>query len=155
MPLFRGSMAGASAWCELTDFEIVQLPIGAQRTFPRAAQQERLLIVAGACRVARGGEESDATAGAKYGLAEPGTEFAITAVREPTTLVRLCGTWGPETGGWGLFRVEEIADPVERGDPTDYPKRTRIDNHYHDCERLWTGNGAGAGASSGISAVIS
>jgi mannose-6-phosphate isomerase-like protein (cupin superfamily) len=70
-------------------------------------------------------------------LTGPDDHFAASDVREPTTLVHLCGRWGEETGGWGLFRVEEIERPVERGDPTPYPKRTRIDNHYHDCDECY------------------
>ena len=64
----------------------------------------------------------------------PDKHFAVLDVREPTVLVHLCGTWGEETGGSALSRVREIADPVERGDPVTYPKRSSIDNHYHDCD---------------------
>ena len=137
MPLFRDGMAAAPAWCELTSFEIVELPAGATRDFARTAPHERLLVASGSCRVAHGGEETDAMAGAKLELAGSDDHFAVLEVRQPATLVHLRGTWGDETGGWGLFRVEEIADPVERGDPVTYPKRTRIDNHYHDCDEYY------------------
>ena len=137
MPLFRDGLGSAPAWCELTLFEIIRLSAGARHAFAPSGRKERLIVASGACRLALGGEEVDATEGAKYELPAPGAHAAIVETREPTTVVRLCGSWGDETGGWGLFRVEEVADPVERGDPTDYPKRTRIDNHYHDCDEYY------------------
>ena len=137
MPLFRDGLGSAPAWCELTAFEIIRLPAGARHDFAPSGQKERLIVASGACRLALGGAEVDATAGTKHELPAPGAHAAVVETREPTTVVRLCGTWGDETGGWGLFRVEEVADPVERGDPTDYPKRTRIDNHYRDCDEYY------------------
>lgn len=137
MPLFRHGLAEAPAWCELRSFAVVELPVGARHDFPRTAPRERLLVVAGACRVAHGAEERDATEGTKCELSALDDHFAVLAVREPTTLVHLCGRWGDETGGWGLFRVREVAEPVKRGDPVDYPTRTDIDNHYHDCDEFY------------------
>lgn len=137
MPLYRDRMATAPAWCELTAFEIIELPAGARREFARTAPRERLIVASGDCRLAHGGEETDGAEGTKIELAGPDDHFAVTEVRQPTTLVHLRGTWGDETGGWGLFRVEDIENPVERGDPATYPKRTRIDNHYHDCDEYW------------------
>src|SRR5215218_7216920 len=128
MPLFRDGLRSAPAWCELTAFEIVRLPAGARHQFAPSGHKERLLVASGACRLALGGEAVEATAGSKHELPAPGADAAILATREPTTVVRLCGTWGEETGGWGLFRVEEVADPRDRGDPVDYPKRTNFDS---------------------------
>jgi mannose-6-phosphate isomerase-like protein (cupin superfamily) len=137
MPLFRDGMAAAPDWCELRSFAIVELPVGAQRDFPRTAPRERLLVAAGNCRLACGGEEIDGTEGTKVELSGPDDHFAVTEVREPTTVVHLCGTWGDETGGWGLFRVREVVNAVDKGDPVDYPKRTTLDSHYHDCDEFY------------------
>ena len=136
MPLLRDGMTTAPAWCELKDFAIVSLAAGEGCEFPRSAAKERLIVASGSCRITFGGEEVAANAGDKYELPDAEAHFAITATEEPTTVVRLCGTWGAETGGWGLFSVEE-SDAPEWGDPTAYPKRTRIDNHYHDCDEYW------------------
>jgi mannose-6-phosphate isomerase-like protein (cupin superfamily) len=130
-------MHGAPAWCELSSFEIVRLPIGGTHRFPRCGPQERLILAAGACTVVWGDQRHDARAGDKIALRPQDGDIAVSAVREPATLVRLCGNWGDETGGWGLFTVQEVEHPVERGDATDYPKRTNIDNHYHDCDECW------------------
>src|SRR6476659_9908230 len=108
MPLLRDTMDSAPAWCELSSFEIVRLPVGARREFPRQSRQERLLVASGACRLRWGGEAMDAEAGSKAALRADDEGFLVSDVREPTTLVRLSGDWGEETGGWGLFSVQEI-----------------------------------------------
>jgi len=136
MPLFHGGMAEAPTWYELTDFAIVTLAAGEGRTFARRAARERLLIADGRCRVAFDHEEHEAAAGDKYLIPDDVAAYTVTAVAEPATLIPLGGTWGDETGDWGLFAVDE-EDVPERGDPTDYPKRTRIDNHYHDCDEYY------------------
>ena len=137
MPLFRDGLGSAPAWCELTSFEVLRLPAGARHDFPRIAPRERLIVASGTCRLACGAEQLDAAAGTRCELRDPEARFAVQATREPTTMVRLCGTWGDETGGWGLFQVAEVEHPVERGDPVDYPKRTNMDNHYHDCDEYY------------------
>jgi mannose-6-phosphate isomerase-like protein (cupin superfamily) len=136
MPLLRDGMGHAPAWCELTDFAIVPLAPGESRTFARRDKRERLLVIAGSCRVACGGAEHAAAPGDKYEIPDDVADCTVTAGGEPATVITLSGTWGAETGGWGLFSVEEMDTP-ERGDPTDYPKHTRIDNHYHDCDEYW------------------
>jgi mannose-6-phosphate isomerase-like protein (cupin superfamily) len=47
------------------------------------------------------------------------------------------GHWGAETGGSGVFTVAESDEPSNPGDPVDYERRTRFDNHYHDCDEYW------------------
>lgn len=136
MPLIRAGMQSAPAWCELTAFEIVHVPVGASQHFTRRGNRERVIVAAGACRLTWGGNAQEAGEGTKVELGDD-EAFAVSDIREPVTLVRLCGHWGEETGGWGLFAVREVPDPVERGDPTDYPKRTSLDNHYHDCDEFW------------------
>jgi len=49
----------------------------------------------------------------------------------------MCGRWGDETGGAGIFTVSKADNPSDRGDPIDYPKETNFDNHYHDCDEYW------------------
>lgn len=137
MPVFHGDMRSAPAWCELSSYEIVHLPIGSQHRFMHVGQQERLIVAAGSCRIAWAGGQREASAGTKCELGAGEGSFTVLDVLEPTTVVRLYGHWGEETGGWGLFAVSEVDDPVERGDPVAYPKRTTIDNHYHDCDEYW------------------
>lgn len=136
MPLLRDGMGHAPAWCELTDFATVTLAPGESRTFARRAPRERLLVVDGDCRVIIGDARHDASGGDKYEVPDDIRGYTVMAGADPATVVTLSGTWGDETGGWGLFTVVE-EDAPERGDPTDYPKHTRIDNHYHDCDEFY------------------
>jgi mannose-6-phosphate isomerase-like protein (cupin superfamily) len=155
MPLFHGDMHGAPAWCELSSFEIVRLPIGGTHRFTRCGPQERLIVAAGSCLLAWDEQRLDASRGDKIELRPEDGALTVTDVREPATLVRLCGAWGEETGGWGLFTVQEIEHSAERGDPTAYPKRTNIDNHYHDCDEFWILlEGRGTAVSEGTSYAV-
>jgi mannose-6-phosphate isomerase-like protein (cupin superfamily) len=52
-------------------------------------------------------------------------------------VIHLCGTWGDETGGWGLFRVREVENAEDKGDAVSYLKRTTLDSHYHDCDEFY------------------
>src|SRR5215472_2353425 len=116
MPLISERHQVFPAWCELAAFEIVHLPVGARHVFSRREPQERLIVAAGSCRIGMGGRSVDASEGTKVELDPTGGAFVVDDVRTPVTLVRLSGSWGTELGGWGLFAVNEIADPVERGD---------------------------------------
>ena len=136
MPLFRGGLAGAPAWCELKEYTIATLAPGESRDFPRRAARERVIVAGGTGQVAFGGERHDARDGDKYPIPDEADGYTVVAGAEGATVVALSGAWGDETGGWGLFSVVE-EDAPERGDPVEYPKRTRIDNHYHDCDEFY------------------
>ena len=137
MPLFHDGLHAHPPWGELTAFTIIHLAVGVQHRVDRRNGKERLIVATGWCRLAWGGQECDAPAGTKGELSAGDDGFAVSAVSEPTTLVHLSGRWGEETGGWGLFTVQTVEHPTERGDPTDYPKHTGIDNHYHDCDEYY------------------
>jgi mannose-6-phosphate isomerase-like protein (cupin superfamily) len=136
MPLLSNGMQHAPSWCEMTDFQIVSLAAGESRTFPRQAARERLLVTDGTCQVSIGDATHEAATGDKYEIPDDLSAYTVVAGAEGAGVVTLSGNWGTETGGWGLFSVIEEEAP-ERGDPTDYPKRTRIDNHYHDCDEFY------------------
>ena len=72
-------------------------------------------------------------------------------VTETTTLIHMCGRWGEDTGGSGLFSVAAVENAQERGDPVSYPKNTTLDNHYHDCDEYWIlFGGRGTAVSEGV-----
>ena len=58
-------------------------------------------------------------------------------VETTTVLIRVCGRWGTETGGSGVFTLDNSEPPRNIGDPADYPRTTDFDNHYHDCDEFW------------------
>jgi mannose-6-phosphate isomerase-like protein (cupin superfamily) len=96
------------------------------------------------------GEEQKAESGSQFDLAQPAGGFALTAGAEPVTTIRMCGRWGDETGGSGLFSVEERDHPTDGGDPVAYPKSTSFDSHFHDCDEYWIFfDGSGVAVSEG------
>jgi len=136
MPVFRSGDV-APTWCELTFFEIVKIPARARHHFPRREAKEKLIVGRGDCQVNVAGKEHVAEKGSQFDLAHPADTFEVTAGAEPVTVIRMCGCWGDETGGSGLFAVEERAQPTDGGDPVPYPKATSFDSHFHDCDEYW------------------
>jgi mannose-6-phosphate isomerase-like protein (cupin superfamily) len=127
----------APAWCEMTFFEIVTLPRGAHHRFARRAPKEKLIVCQGRALIAIDGSEVDATAGRNLDLPSGAEGFDVREIHEEIVAVRLCGDWGEETGGSGLFTVASSDSPADRGDPVPYPKTTNFDSHYHDCDEYW------------------
>jgi mannose-6-phosphate isomerase-like protein (cupin superfamily) len=136
MPVFKSGDVPPT-WCELTFFEIVTLPAGAEHRFPRRAPREKLIVCQGQGRVTVDDTEVAAAAGSNLDLPSGPGCFAVREVSEEIVAVRLCGHWGDETGGSGLFAVDESVTPTDKGDPVQYVKTTNFDNHYHDCDEYW------------------
>ena len=47
------------------------------------------------------------------------------------------GHWEGLTGTHGIFTIDNSPSPKNDGDPTDYPRKTDYDNHYHDSDVYW------------------
>lgn len=136
-------MGNAPAWCEMQFFEIVQLAPGEERTMQREGEREKLIVVEGEVDLGRSGSSGVVrlAAGAQHDMRAGDGSYTVAAPREgpgETIVVRMCGAWGDETGGSGLFSVVNADDPGDDGgDPVDYPKTTRFDRHFHDCDEYW------------------
>jgi mannose-6-phosphate isomerase-like protein (cupin superfamily) len=137
MPVFQAGPNQAPEWCELEQFDIVELKPGESHIFPRRGHREKLIVGKGRCRVAYDTHEVDAPQGANLDLDSPYGQFKVLVVFEDTTLIRMAGRWGEETGGSGVFAGAEVENPSDRGDPVTHEKRTPFDNHYHDCDEYW------------------
>ena len=137
MPVFQSGPNQAPEWCELEQFEIVNLKPGETHAFPRAGHKEKLIVAEGRCRITVDGQETMAEEGANLDLGSPHGQFKAILVLSDATLVHMAGRWGEETGGSGVFGVGSSQEGEERGDPTDYEKHTSLDNHYHDCDEYW------------------
>jgi mannose-6-phosphate isomerase-like protein (cupin superfamily) len=137
MPVFQAGPNQAPEWCELEQFDIVELQAGETHDFPRLGRREKLIVVRGRCCVAYDRQEVEAREGANLDLEAPSARFEVLVVYEPTTLIRMAGRWGAETGGSGIFGAAEVNDPHDGGDPVAYEKRTPFDSHYHDCDEYW------------------
>lgn len=137
MPVFRSGKGLAPDWCELEYFEIVELPVGSSHEFKRVGKKEKLIVVKGGCCIAFGGGKIDASQRTNLDLDTSDGHFSVSEVSSDSTLVRMCGHWGEETGGAGIFTVGAADGRQDKGDPVDYPKDTSFDNHYHDCDEYW------------------
>lgn len=137
MPVFRSGKGLAPDWCELEYFEVVELAPGTARAFPREGKKEKLIVGKGECRISFEGQTVTAEEGANLDLTSPDGQFEALEALSDTTLIRMCGRWGDETGGAGIFCAPRAEQDEPHGDPVDYPKETSFDNHFHDCDEYW------------------
>ena len=107
MPVFRSGEGLAPEWCEMNFFEIVELPVGAKHTFKRIGPKEKLIVGNGQCSIAFADKTIDAKQGANLDLVIPVGQFEVLEALSNTTLIRLCGHWGDEIGGSGIFTAEK------------------------------------------------
>lgn len=149
MPVIKVDKQTFPAWCELESFEIVILAEGGAHAFDRRREREKLIVARGSCRLVSPSEQALAER-AIVDLDAPSSPYEIRDAAPGTTLVRMAGRWGAETGGAGLFGVVRSDDPRDDGDPVSYPKETNFDAHYHDCDEYWIIlEGRGTAASEG------
>lgn len=124
-------------WATLRRFEVVALEPGESRRFGAAPARRRIVVAAGLGQAAGAGFSQVVGEGQFLDMPEGSGETVFTAGRRAVELVVFDGTWSRELGGCGIFRVVDEAEPSDPGDPVDYPKSTRIDSHYHDCDEYW------------------
>ncbi len=150
MPVFKSGKGQAPAWCEMESFDIAEVPVGGTHCFERQSAREKLIVGKGRCLIACGGEQVHAEVRTNLDLPAGDACFEVLEVEEDTTLIRMCGHWGEELGGSGLFGVEKSPQPRDQGDAVDYAKETSIDCHYHDFDEYWIlFEGAGVAVSEG------
>lgn len=137
MPVFKSGRGLAPPWCEMEYFEIVDLSRGDTHVFERVGGKEKLIVGKGKCQVDFEGQSVVAHQGANLDLVAPDGQFRVLEVFSDTTLIRMCGRWGQETGGSGIFTVTSSDTLGDRGDPVSYAKETSFDSHYHDCDEYW------------------
>lgn len=153
MPVFTSGEGRAPAWCQMQYFDIVELQPGQQHRYERQGKKEKLIVGRGRCRVALAGREVLAEEKAQLDLGEGC--FAVVQVEERTALVRMCGDWGDEVGGAGVFTGSNSEKPQNPGDRVEYPKFTNFDCHYHDCDEYWIlFEGSGLAYSEGVPYLV-
>lgn len=152
MPVFRSGREQVPAWCELEYFDIISLKPGETHSFRRVGKKEKLIVGTGKCRITSTGTSVSAETRTNIDLITEDGHLKVHEVVQDTILIRMCGRWGNETGGSGLFSVMKNQTQKDTGDSVDYPKETRFDNHYHDCDEYWIiFEGCGVAVSEGIS----
>lgn len=137
MPVFGPGPDQAPPWCELEQFDIVDLAPGETYRFDRRSRRELIIVTDGDCRLAAGDAVIIGRRGVMMELPTDAGTFEVTHTVRPTTLVRMAGRWGDDYRGAGLFIVGEGDNRSKPGDPVEYPKTTRFDNHYHDLDEYW------------------
>lgn len=137
MPVFRSGKGLAPFWCQMEYFEIIPLQAGVSHRFERLTAQEKIFVGRGQCTIICSERIINATAGTVVDLEKTNASCTVHDVIDDTLLIRVCGRWGDELGGYGVFTISNSADPHNAGDPVDYPRRTAFDNHYHDCDEYW------------------
>lgn len=142
------------AWCELESYAIMRLEGADPVSIPRRGRFEKLVLVNGGARLVSPAERAlrpgDVAELPPAPAGEAASQFELRDVAAGTVVVHLAGRWGAKTGGCGVFTVDRVEHPSDKGDPVWYPKETAIDRHYHDCDEYWiVVEGAGTAMSEG------
>ena len=136
MPVFRSGLNLAPTWCTLEYFEILDVLAGEFHTFSRMGQREKAMILKGSCDLYIDVQQQAGSA-PKVSLESIGGEIVASNITEPTSILRICGRWGPGCDTFGTFTPAGRVPPRDKGDEFDYPKTNGIDRHYHDCDEYW------------------
>jgi hypothetical protein len=103
MPVFKSGQGLAPKWCELEYFETVSVPAGGTHSFCRIGLREKLIVARGKGTISVAGRKLPAGEKAGFELSKTGGNFEVIEASEPLLLIRMCGGWGEQTGGSGLF----------------------------------------------------
>lgn len=136
MPVYRKEDT-APAWCELREFESVELGVAGRMSVSRRQPQEIVVSIYGTGQVASAAGSMALAEGQFVAIPAGIDAYELRSHGRPASFMRLCGTWGAELGGCGVFRVNPGDGPKNVGDPVSYPKLTGIDSHYHDYDEYW------------------
>ncbi|HOX39176.1 MAG TPA: hypothetical protein PL033_14420 [Candidatus Brocadiia bacterium] len=155
MPVFKSGQDCAPQWCELEDFDIIELPPGGKAKFSRVALREKLIVTSGTCDLTFGNKTVRAKKGDCLDLDADAGSFEVVSASPDCAVVRMSGRWGEHTGGFGLFSVTRCDSPRDGGDPAGYAKATNFDSHYHDCDEYWIiVKGCGIAVSEGRAYIV-
>lgn len=151
MPILRDNR-GLPPWSELEAFGIVDVPPGREVAWEADHAANKLVVVDGSVRAHVAGTVHNLAGGA---VLDAPSGRHVMASADGASVVLIGGHWDEECGGSGVFTAVEVADPHDRGDPVDYPKRTGFDRHYHDCDEYWIiVHGRGTAVTEGIHYAI-
>ena len=125
------------AWCELEHFELIDLGLGETAERTPSTAKERLIGTAGTTQLRQAGRSLLLKEAQFLDIDPAGGPWTLSGATEGAAIVRLCGHWGDDLAGCGVFRVRPATGPETKGDPVSYRKNTAIDSHYHDCDEYW------------------
>ena len=136
MPVFK-SGGPVPAWCELQFFDMVALQPGDSHVFERRSEMEKVIIGSGRCRLSADGDSVSGEGRTRLDLGPGSGALRVSEVVEPSTVIRVGGTWGVDLGGFGVFTAALNDHRTNGGDPITYEKETAFDRHFHDCDEYW------------------
>ena len=136
MPVFRSGKGNAPAWCEIEDFELIELKPGETKELPRAGKKEEIIVCEGLVSAVSGEIACTLPQGGKMDLDSPSAAgYTLTPHWGKALVFRAVGRW-ESINGSGLFAAQ-TGTPPDFDTPHDYEKTTGFDNHYHDCDEYW------------------
>jgi mannose-6-phosphate isomerase-like protein (cupin superfamily) len=136
MPVLRSGKGKAPGWCELEDFEFIELKRGETRKLSREGKKEEIIVCSGFVEAASGDVACFLAEGGKMDLnSERAAPYCLTARSEQALVFRAMGRW-ESINGSGLFFAQRGTPPTF-DTPHEYEKTTGFDNHYHDCDEYW------------------
>ncbi len=136
MPIFRSGEGNAPSWCELENFELINLTPDAPKTVERKTEKEVFLVCQGRINLVSGNIDCNSMPGGWVNLHDNSEEpVELNALYTDALVFRAMGRWDSITGA-GLFDVWTTTPP-DFDTPYDYDKTTRFDNHYHDFDEYW------------------
>lgn len=136
MSIFRKG-GSVPDWCELRDFDAVELGAEERQAIKRAQPREIIVSIYGTGQVFSAAGSVAIAEGQFVAIPDGIDEYELRSHGRPASFMRLAGNWGSEIGGCGVFRVNPGDGPRNVGDPVSYPKLTAIDSHYHDYDEYW------------------
>ncbi len=136
MPIFRSGEGNAPDWCEMDNFELIELKKDESRTLPRVRAKEAYIVCRGFVEARTEHFDTYLAAQGKLNLHDESMgEVTLKALYDDALVFRAMGRWKSITNS-GLFDVWTTTPP-DFDTPYDYKKETRFDNHYHDFDEYW------------------
>ena len=71
MPVFRSGTGNAPKWCEMSDFQIIRLEQGEEKSLERFDEKEHFICTAGRVSITSGNRKAELQEGDKFDVAAP------------------------------------------------------------------------------------
>ena len=137
MPVFRCGTDPLPAWCGVDYIAIRHLPLNSTYAHAPVSERERIIAGIGDCRFNQNNQVHMLPYGTSITAEKSLSPLIFSAVNAAAALVIFGGNWQEPTGTCGAFTKTNHPNPENTGDPVDYPHKTDLDNHYHDCDEFW------------------
>jgi mannose-6-phosphate isomerase-like protein (cupin superfamily) len=136
MPIFKYEKDIVPSWCEVEEFEFIDVYADKDMTIERHGEKEAFVVCRGKVIIEAGGVSAKLLEGSTFEIKDADIDKVSLRGCSPQGYVcRVIGHWKAITSS-GVFTVK-ITEPPLNDTPYDYEKTTGFDNHYHDCDEYW------------------